>query len=72
MTLLDTFLPVFPFNEFHQVLVETAPADLLYAVNLPGILDDPWVKRFIGLRETPGCGGSRQYMVTYGDPGILQ
>jgi hypothetical protein len=54
MTLLDTYLPVYQFREFHQVSVQTAPADLLDAVNLPGILDDPWVKRFIRLRETPG------------------
>ena len=54
MTLLDTYLPVYQFREFHQVSVQTAPADLLDAVNLPGILDDPWVKRFIRLRGTPG------------------
>ena len=54
MTLLETYLPVFQFREFHQVSVEAAPADLLGAVNLPGVLDDPWVKRFIKLRETPG------------------
>jgi len=54
MTLLETYLPVFQFREFHQVSVEAAPADLLDAVNLPGVLDDPWVKRIIKLRETPG------------------
>jgi hypothetical protein len=54
MTLLDTYLPVYQFREFHQVSVQTAPVDLLDAVNLPGILDDPWVKRFIRLRETSG------------------
>jgi hypothetical protein len=36
MTLLDTYLPVFQFRKFHQVSVETAPADLLNALNLPG------------------------------------
>ena len=47
MTLLDTYLPVYQFREFHQVSVQTAPADLLDAVNLPGILDDPWVKNLL-------------------------
>ena len=47
MTLLDTYLPVFQFREFHQVPVQTAPADLLDAVNLPGILVDPWVKNLL-------------------------
>ena len=47
MTLLYTYLPVFQFSEFHQVSVETAPADLLDAVDLPGIPDNPSVKRFI-------------------------
>jgi hypothetical protein len=45
MTLLDTYLPVFQFREFHQVSMQAAPADLLDAVNR--------VKRFIRLRETP-------------------
>jgi hypothetical protein len=54
MTLLETYIPVFQFREFHELLVQAAPADLLDAVSLPGIMEDPWVKGFIRLRELPG------------------
>jgi hypothetical protein len=51
MTLLETYIPVFQFREFHELLVQAAPADLLDAVSLPGIMEDPWVKGFIRPRE---------------------
>jgi hypothetical protein len=54
MTLLETYIPVFQFREFHQLSVNAAPADLLDAVSFPGIMEDPWVKGFIRLRELPG------------------
>jgi hypothetical protein len=54
MTLLETYVPVFQFREFHQLSVEAAPADLLDAVSRPGIMQDPWVTGFIRLREMPG------------------
>jgi hypothetical protein len=54
VTLIDAYLPAYQFREFHQLLVDAAPADLLDAIDLPGIVDDPWVQWFIQLREIPG------------------
>jgi hypothetical protein len=53
LTLIDKFLPAYQFSECHELLVDAAPADLLDALNLPGIVDDPWVQRSIQLREAP-------------------
>jgi hypothetical protein len=54
MTLIDRFLPVYQFRERHRLLAAAAPAHLLDAVTQPGMIDDPWVKIFIRLRELPG------------------
>jgi hypothetical protein len=44
----------FQFVERHRLRVSAAPADLLDAVTLPDTIDDPWVSRFIRIRELPG------------------
>lgn len=54
MTLIERYLPVFQFVERHRLLVTAAPEDLLDAVTLADTIDDPWVRRFIRLRELPG------------------
>ena len=53
MSLIDQFLPRFQFHEIHQLLTRADPAALLDAALLPGTSDDPWVRRFIQLRELP-------------------
>lgn len=54
MNLIDRFLPVFQFRERHQLVVDGRPGALLDAAMLPENTDDPWVRRFIRLREFPG------------------
>lgn len=53
MTLIDRYLPVYQFRERHQLLVDASPAALLDAAGLPEVVDDPWVRGFIRLREFP-------------------
>lgn len=53
MTLIDRFLPVYQFQERHQLLVDAAPAALLDAASSPDVVDDPWARSFIRLREFP-------------------
>jgi hypothetical protein len=54
MTLIARYLLAFQFVERHRLRVSAAPAVLLDAVTLPDIIDDPWVSRFIRIRELPG------------------
>jgi hypothetical protein len=53
MALIDKYLPVFQFNERHQLLMDALPAGLLDEVTLSDASDDPWVRAFISLRELP-------------------
>ncbi|KAF0812995.1 hypothetical protein IGB42_02391 [Andreprevotia sp. IGB-42] len=53
MSLIDTYLPVFQFRERHSLPVDAPPAALMDAVMQPEITDDPWMQRFIKLREWP-------------------
>ena len=53
MTLIDQLLPRYQFCEKHQLLTSAAPAALLDAALRPEVSDDPWIRRFIQLRELP-------------------
>lgn len=53
MRLINQLLPRYQFQEKHQLLTRATPAALLNAALQPGITDDPWMRRFIQLRELP-------------------
>lgn len=53
MTLIERYLPVYQFRERHQLLVNAAPVALLDAASSPDVVDDPWARGFIRLREFP-------------------
>ena len=53
MSLLDHYLPSFQFREKHQLSTTAPPAALLDAALLPQVTDDPWMRRFIQMRELP-------------------
>lgn len=53
MTLIDRYLPAYQFQERHQLLVGASPAALLDAASSPAVVDDPWARSFIRLREFP-------------------
>lgn len=53
MQLINHYLPVFQFHERHAIVVTASPKQLLDAVLLPNVMDDPWTKKFIWLRELP-------------------
>jgi hypothetical protein len=67
MALIDKYLPVFQFNERHQLLVDAVPAGLLDAVTLSDTSDDPWVRTFIRLRELPD-----RFLGALGRGGVLK
>lgn len=51
--LIDRFLPRYQFRERHKLALRTIPAALLEMTLLPQVADDPWVQRFIRIREMP-------------------
>lgn len=53
MSLIDHYLPSFQFCEKHQLLTTAPAAALLDAALLPQVTDDPWMRRFVQLRELP-------------------
>lgn len=53
MELIQRLLPQYQFSEKHQLLTPAQPGALLDAVLQPGVSEDPWVRRFIQLRELP-------------------
>lgn len=54
MSLLDGLLPQYQFAEQHQRRVAANPAALRQALASLPQWQDPWVSRFIALRELPG------------------
>lgn len=54
MSLLHTLLPQYQFAERHQRRVAASPAALMQALAQLPQWQDPWVSRFIALRELPG------------------
>ena len=73
MSLIETFLPTYQFQERHALVVDSPPAALLDSVLLPGATEDPWAKQFIRLRELPdrllgylGAGSGLRHRASFG------
>lgn len=52
-TLINQYVPAYQFKERHEMYVDAPPSILLDMVTLPGVATDPWMHKFIGIREFP-------------------
>lgn len=66
-TLIDYYVPVYQFQERHEVFVDAIPSVLLDAVTHPAVAIDPWTRTFINMREFPS-----RLMDKFGKSGALK